>query len=175
MTTKKIIKFVVPFLMIVIIAIIWISQNQSIFSEKGMLSMNDYEYILRATNIDLELLKENNLPIIINFSADNCTPCKKIEPILEMLHKEMQGKVIIHSIDVWENQEFTREFPIQVTPTQVIINSDGTPYIPSNDISKMLKFSMYNSKDGKDHTITTHQGALSENQLRSIMSDMGVE
>ena len=80
-----------------------------------------------ATSIDLGALTSYGLPIIIDFGADTCIPCKEMAPVLKTLNAEMQGKAIIKFVDVWKNGNAADGFPIQVIPTQVLINSDGTP------------------------------------------------
>ena len=45
--------------------------------------------------IDLEKLKSYNLPIIIDFGADYCMPCRQMAPALREINEELQGKAII--------------------------------------------------------------------------------
>jgi thioredoxin 1 len=52
-------------------------------------------------------------------------------PVLKTMNAQMQGKAIIKFVDVWKNGDAARDFPVQVIPTQVFINDDGTPYVPS--------------------------------------------
>ncbi len=85
----------------------------------------------------------------------------------------MQGKAIIKFVDVWKNGAVANDFPIQVIPTQVFINADGTPYVPSGDMQ--IKFDMYRRKDIYEHAFTVHQGELTEDQMRAILADMGVD
>lgn len=84
----------------------------------------------------------------------------------------MQGKAIIKFVDVWKNGDAVKDFPIQVIPTQVFINADGKPYLPSDDIE--IKFDMYSKKDTGEHAFTVHRGGLTEEQMRAILVDMGV-
>ncbi len=41
-------------------------------------------------------------PIIIDFGADSCIPCKEMAPVLKKLNEEWQGKVIVKFVDVWK-------------------------------------------------------------------------
>jgi thioredoxin 1 len=93
-------------------------------------------------------------------------------PVLETMNAEMQGKAIIKFVDVWKHAEAADGFPIQVIPTQVLINTDGTPYVPSDDIE--VEFTMYSYKETGEHAFTVHQGGLTEEQMRAILEDMGV-
>ena len=92
-------------------------------------------------------------------------------PILKSMNEQMQGKAIIKFVDVWKNSESANGFPIQVIPTQVLINSEGNPYVPNSDLG--INFTMYSDRDTKKHIFTVHQGGLSEEQMRLIIKDMG--
>ncbi|WP_286846656.1 MULTISPECIES: thioredoxin family protein [Aminobacterium] len=185
MDKKKLLKIIIPISLVLIVAGIWIFKNvykesDSIVSlsenkclENLVKPKNEEDFVLEATSIDLDVLKEYNLPIIIDFGANSCIPCKKMAPVLKTLNAEMQGKAIIKFVDVWKNGAVANDFPIQVIPTQVFINADGTPYVPSGDMQ--IKFDMYRRKDIYEHAFTVHQGELTEDQMRAILADMGVD
>lgn len=169
MDKKKLVKIIVPVCIVLIIAGIWIFKNAN--SDAPPITDNK-DFTLEATNIDLEVLTSYELPIIIDFGADSCIPCKEMAPVLKTLNVEMQGAAIIKFVDVWKNEDVANDFPIQVIPTQIFINADGTPYVPSDDIK--IEFTMYSTKDTNEHVFTVHQGGLTEDQMRRILTDMGV-
>ncbi len=131
---------------------------------------------LEAESVDLEKLKASGLPIVIDFGSDSCVPCKKMAPVLERAYKETKGKAIIRFVDVWKHPEAAEGFPLQLIPTQLFINADGTPYSPSEEFSKELgiEFIRYGSKTTGEHLFTMHQGALTDSQMDAILADMGV-
>ena len=170
---KKIIKFLILILIILTLLILWkVKNTHPTLDATSQIEVNE-DFILEANEINLDKLKNYNLPIIIDFGADSCIPCKQMEPVLKTLNKEMQGKAIIKFVDVWKNADGANGFPIQVIPTQVFINSNGKPYSPSEDIE--IDFIMYATKDTNEHIFTVHQGGLSEEQMRTILIDMGVK
>lgn len=183
MNKKKLIKIIVPVLLVLVIAGIWIIKNTDSGSKGSIPSEikegtslvspnNDEDFVLETTSVDLEILTAYGLPIIIDFGSDSCIPCKKMAPVLQTMNAEMQGKAIIKFVDVWKHAEAADGFPIQVIPTQVFINADGTPYVPSDNIE--VEFTMYSYKDTGEHVFTVHQGGLTEDQMRAILADMGV-
>ena len=170
MNKKKLVKIIVPVCIVLIIAGIWIFKNTN---SDALPTVDNNDFTLEATNIDFEVLTSYELPIIIDFGADSCIPCKEMAPVLKTLNAEMQGTAIIKFVDVWKNGDAANNFPIQVIPTQIFINADGTPYVPSDDIK--IEFTMYSTKDTNEHVFTVHQGGLTEDQMRRILTDMGVD
>lgn len=169
---KLLVKILVPVLIAVTLTIIWAAKTHPTPNLIDEQTENIADFVLEATAIDLDALKEYNLPIIIDFGADSCIPCKEMAPVLKTLNAEMQGKAVIKFVDVWKNGDAANDFPIQVIPTQVLINADGKPYVPSDDIG--IKFDMYSFKDTGEHAFTVHQGGLTEKEMRAILADMGV-
>lgn len=64
------------------------------------------------------------LPVVIDFSATWCGPCKKIAPIIEELAVEYEGKVNIFKCDVDENDELTSKFGIRNVPTVIFLKGE---------------------------------------------------
>ena len=181
---SKLLKIIVPFCIVLVVAGIWIFKNlgnkaeeSAVPSQNGgeLLQSPDAEadFALNADSLDLEKLSSYGLPIIIDFGAGWCGPCKEFAPILDAMHEEMLGKAIIKYVDTDEHSEIASDFPVQVIPTQVFINSDGTPYQPSDSVD--VEFSTYTYKDSGKIAFTVHQGGLTEDELRAILTDMGVE
>ena len=176
MNKKKLIRIIIPICIVLVVAGIWMAKNTG----KGVEALENQttplleeEFRLEVDAIDLESLLAYGLPMIIDFGADSCDPCKAMAPVLIKLNSEMQGKAIIKFVDVWKNKDAANDFPIQVIPTQVLINADGTPYVPSDTMN--IKFDMYTYKETNEHAFTVHQGGLTEKQMRAILTDMGVE
>ncbi|AEH59950.1 Thioredoxin domain protein [Methanosalsum zhilinae DSM 4017] len=63
-------------------------------------------------------------PILMDFTATWCGPCKMQKPILEELKEEMGDKVEIKEIDVDQNGDLAGKFGIRVVPT-LVIEKDG--------------------------------------------------
>lgn len=178
MDKKKLIKIFVPLFIVTAITGIWFIKNKDDHILTGSSSslgssVNNQDFVLGASSIDLEKLQSYKLPIIIDFGADSCIPCREMAPVLAKLNTEMQEKAIIKFVDVWKYEAAANEFPIQVIPTQIFYTPDGKPYVPSEDIA--IEFILYSDKESKEHVFTAHQGGLTEDQMRDILSDMGVK
>ncbi|MBO4664728.1 MAG: thioredoxin [Bacteroidaceae bacterium] len=62
-------------------------------------------------------------PMVLDFWATWCGPCKKIGPIIEELANEYEGQVIIGKVDVEEAEDLTAEFGIRNVPTVIFIKN----------------------------------------------------
>ncbi len=168
---KKALKIIIPLVMICGIAAIWFAQSDDGEAIEGTTEM---QYPLNVTSVETAALLEHNMPIIIDFGADECIPCKEMAPVLVTLNEDMQGKAIVQFVDVWKNPEAASGFPVSVIPTQILINADGTPYVPSEELASGIEFTMYLDSTTEEHVFTTHAGGLTEEQMRLILEDMGV-
>ena len=68
---------------------------------------------------------ESNLPVLVDFWAEWCGPCKMIGPILEELDMEMGDKIKIVKLDVDSNKQTAMKYAIRSIPTLLIIK-DGS-------------------------------------------------
>ncbi len=68
---------------------------------------------------DEQVLK-NTLPVLVDFWAPWCGPCKMAEPVLEELSQEFDGKVLIMKMNVDENQEHSSKFGVMSIPTTIL-------------------------------------------------------
>jgi thioredoxin len=70
---------------------------------------------------------EGNLPAIIDFYADWCSPCKMVAPILEDLAREYSGKIMVYKVNTEDEQELASVFGIQSIPTLLFVPKSGQP------------------------------------------------
>lgn len=78
---------------------------------------------LTITDANYESLLAEGLPLVIDFSATWCGPCKKIAPSIAELAAEYAGKVNIGKCDVDENDALTSKFGIRNVPTVLFIKN----------------------------------------------------
>ena len=185
MGKKKLIRIAAPALIVLVVVGIWFLKNGASVEQSASVPQSDTSddvqaaddpnFELEAEAIDLDALKAYHLPIIIDFGSDSCIPCQEMAPVLVTMNAEMRGKAVVKFVDVWKHSGAADDFPVQVIPTQVIVNADGTPYVPSDSMSDSgIEFTMYSSRETDEHVFTTHQGGLTEEDMRRILADMGV-
>jgi len=74
-------------------------------------------------DFDKEVLQSSE-PVVVDFFAEWCGPCKAMAPALDQVSQEMAGKVKVVKIDVDQNPEITQKYRIQAMPTLMVFK-DG--------------------------------------------------
>ena len=69
------------------------------------------------TNENFASLKAGNLPLVVDFWATWCGPCRMVAPIIEELAATYDGKIVVGKCDVEENEDLAAEFRIRNIPT----------------------------------------------------------
>lgn len=62
-------------------------------------------------------LKAGNLPLVVDFWATWCGPCRMVAPIIEELAAQYDGKIVVGKCDVEDNEDLAAEFGIRNIPT----------------------------------------------------------
>ncbi len=78
---------------------------------------------LEITDSNFEELAAQGKPIVLDFWATWCGPCKKIAPDIEALAEEFEGQVIVGKCDVDDNDELTSRFGVRNIPTVLFIKN----------------------------------------------------
>ena len=76
-------------------------------------------------NFNREVL-DSEVPVLVDFYADWCGPCKMMSPVVEKIARDYSGKAKVGKVNVDEQQELARQFGIMSIPSFVFIKNGKT-------------------------------------------------
>lgn len=105
------------------------------------------ENVQELTENDFDtIIAESELPMLVDFWAEWCPPCKILSPRVANIAKKMKGQLLVGSVDVGESPNMAARFNITGIPTLIFF------------------------KDGKAHTIIV--GAVSEEEILAAFNKL---
>jgi len=94
-------------------------------------------------NFKLEVL-EAALPVLVDFTAVWCGPCKMLDPVVKQLAQEWDGRAKVVKLDIDENQDLTVQYQVMGVPTLMLF-VEGQPvqrvsgYLPKDKLVAKFK------------------------------------
>ncbi len=105
--------------------------------------MSDIIVAVGDTNFESEVLK-SNVPVLVDFWAEWCGPCRMLAPTIEAIAQDYNGKVRVAKLNVDENMETSMKYGVQSIPT-LLLFKDGKVAgqlignLPRNNIERLLE------------------------------------
>ncbi len=78
---------------------------------------------IEITDANFEQVIAGDKPVLVDFWADWCAPCKMIGPIVEELAGDYEGKAVVGKLDVQENSQIPFKFGVRNIPTLLIFKN----------------------------------------------------
>lgn len=89
-----------------------------------------------------------DMPVLVNFHATWCGPCKAMAPVVEALGAEVQGKARILKVDIDKNEELAEKYQVQVVPTFILFRKGEILWKYSGVTDKMTLSAQLKSVTG---------------------------
>lgn len=83
------------------------------------------EYTFTAANFEEEVLK-SDLPVLVDFYADWCNPCKMMAPVVEELAEEFAGRIRVGKCNIDENMQLAQKYRVASIPSFIVFQN-GQP------------------------------------------------
>ena len=96
--------------------------------------------ILSAENFESEVLK-SDVPVVVDFYADWCGPCKMIKPIFEEISDEMDGSAKFGKLDIDDQADLAAAYNVMSIPTMLIFKGGE---VADKSVGAMPKDSLIN-------------------------------
>ena len=93
------------------------------------------EYKFTTQNFNAEVL-ESDLPVLVDFYADWCVPCKMMAPVVAEIAGNFEGKVKVGKCNIEENMEIAQKYRVLHIPTFVIFQNGQAVETSVGSISK---------------------------------------
>lgn len=97
--------------------------------------------VLTKENFEEEVMN-SNIPVLVDFWASWCGPCKMIGPIIEELHDELKGKVKVGKVNVDEQGDLAAEHSVMSIPTLALFKDKKLLFIEAGARDKKSIISM---------------------------------
>ena len=117
-----------------IIALIFVSL--SAFAQTDITTEDFKKYVWDFENDTKNIVLKSNVPVILDFHATWCRPCKMLAPELKALQKEYNGQLIIYKIDVDKEPTLARIFGVKAMPTLYFMPLQGSVTYSQGYITK---------------------------------------
>lgn len=118
MKQKKVMYKVVISLVIMVLAITAISCNNSPKEAPKQEAQSPISIVDNMSSFN-EIIN-GDTPVLVDFYADWCAPCRMMSPILQQVAREMEGKVKVIKIDVDKNGEAAQKYGVRSIPTLIL-------------------------------------------------------
>ena len=76
---------------------------------------------LNAETFENEI--SGNVPVLVDFWAEWCAPCKALAPILDEISDELAGKIVVTKVNLDENQDLAMKYSIRSIPTLLLFKN----------------------------------------------------
>jgi thioredoxin 1 len=104
---------------------------------------------LTAENFE-STINEAGMPVLVDFYADWCGPCKLAAPIIDKLSEELRGKMVIAKLDVDDANELARQYGVMSIPTVIIFQKK------EDKIAELDRKIGFGGEDGYRQLIAKH-------------------
>jgi len=103
------------------------AQSTKASSSVTLLTNDSFKKLIFDYDKNKEFKFEGTKPVIIDFYADWCAPCRQLSPLVESIAKEYEGKISVYKVDTEKEKLLAQNLGITGLPTLLFIPAEGMP------------------------------------------------
>ncbi len=102
------------------------------------------EHAVEITNLNFdEKVTNNEIPVLIDFWAEWCAPCRMLAPAVEKIAEEYKGRAIVGKVDIDSQVELAQKFGVMSIPTLILFKNGevfkkSVGVVPKGKIAEMI-------------------------------------
>ena len=133
-------------------------------------SKNVYDFKNVDDSGELKFLGKK--PVLIDFYATWCGPCRVLEPILDELYTEYDGEIDIYKVNTEDEMELAGAFGVMSLPTLLFIPMEGSPVIspgapPKQMLKELIDEKLLGKKDELKEQVSKFQPIM--NKIKAVL------
>ena len=137
---------------------------------------NENVYDLKKVDENGELKFLGKKPVLIDFYATWCGPCRVLEPVLDELYTEYNGEIDIYKVNTEDEMELAAAFGVMSLPTLLFIPMEGPPVIspgapPKQNLKKLIDEKLLGKEVKKDEELDGAVDTFNElmNKIKKVL------
>ncbi len=124
------------FVLLLFVMVGFVGVSALIAQEVKHLTAEEFQKEIYDYKNNAEWAFNGDTPVLVDFYATWCGPCRKLAPVLKELQKEYGDKVKIYKVNVDKERELSGVFGVRSIPTLLFIPKEGKPYIANGALKK---------------------------------------
>ena len=96
--------------------------NKKISADAGMKKLNIMALEITDATFE-EIVLKSDKPVMVDFWAAWCGPCRMVGPVIDQISEEYAGKAVVGKVDVDANQEFAAKYGVRNIPTVLVFQN----------------------------------------------------
>lgn len=102
----------------------------------AQLTNDDFKKVIFNYETEKDWKFSGKKPVIIDFYADWCAPCRQLSPLIEEIAKEYEGKIQVYKVDTEKEKALAQNLGITALPTLLFIPVEGSPQVTMGALPK---------------------------------------
>jgi thioredoxin 1 len=96
--------------------------NKKISADAGIIKLNIMALEITDATFE-EIVLKSDKPVMVDFWAAWCGPCRMVGPVIDQISEEYAGKAVVGKVDVDANQEFAAKYGVRNIPTVLVFQN----------------------------------------------------